>query len=119
MRRVRRKRQTEVSVYFVEEFGRSYVRLSKLVAGFDVVHKKMPLEETQKSFQKLAQLIEIDAKQATTEYQDFLAQSEHEGLICTIDKTSWLVDRPTKYMNLRLVFIVSLTVPISNAEVER
>ena len=92
---------------------------SKLVAGFDVVHKKMPLEEAQKSFEKLAQLIEIDAKQATMEYQDFLAQTEHEGLISTIDKTSWLVDRPKKYMNLRLVFIVSLTVPISNAEVER
>ena len=54
------------------------------------MHKKMPLEEAQKSFQKLSQLIEIDAKQATIEYQDFLAQTEHEDLISTIGKTSWL-----------------------------
>ena len=49
----------------------------------------------------------------------FLHESKGESLRSTASKAAWISNRSERYPDLHIIFLASLTVPLSNAEVER
>ena len=63
-------------------------------------------------------ILNLSILKTVLEYNDFLKTSENCGLKTVLEKTCWIC-KENRYPNLKIIFVMSLMLPLDNATCER